>query len=449
MNWDRLALSLLAALLIAHGTAQAQASKSEPPTRSLRDANAAAVAIPTNARLSDGYDGRQRRAFDKYGPLGVVTLGMEQNEIVVLCHTVAQSFGAIASEETDHELRVNKLAEVWRFEKRLAEPLERARREMGEIRYSRATAQSGQTMNLLSMMPDPQIEKDLRAGDDLMFAWMTGLASRCGQMLDEMGIAKVSGDPPPAYLETKTRFRYRGADYADIFAETELAPYAENMCRDGPVVDFIAAPLDQRGMHGMSLLDWAVECDDRSSFDALVAAGFDLDAKGLWEDPPLVRTANEKRLWFLGRLLDEGVNPDTMGRTKTALLTANDDLDAINSGGDERAAFNLLRARGASLSFPNFRDSMWHRWSLHETRWDLILEHWEEFESDPVELASKLEYYFSGEMNWARKETEDAAREVKALLIQKYGVCFPVGRAFDMETDERGFRIQPDCPSAY
>lgn len=388
----------------------------------------------------------RRRAFEKYGPLGVITLGMSQPEVIVLCHTVAESFGGFAAAETDRDSRMAKFVGVWRFQQRLVKPLEQARKTLGESGYNRAVRQSGEGMNLLSMMPDPKLKQELKAGGDLMFVWMTGLASRCDQMLDEMGIAKVTGDPPPAYFETKTRFRFRGADYAEIFAGTGLGPYAEKMCRGGAAPDFAGAPLHQRGHQGMSLLDWAIECEDRAAFDALIAAGIDLNANGLWGDPPLVSTASEKRLWFLTRLLDEGAKPDAMGQRETALVTAMSDLDAINSGGDTRAAFNLLRERGASLNFPVFDRSVWRRWGLHETRWDLILEHWEEFKSDPVELASDLEFYLSGKMAWARKEYEGAAREVKARLIKEYGVCFPVGKVFDLKTDQRGFRIQPDCP---
>jgi hypothetical protein len=397
-------------------------------------------------KKADEFKAQQRRAFEKYGALGVITLGMSQPEIIVLCHTVAESFGAFAAAETDRESRMAKFIGVWRFQRRLVEPLEQARKALGESGYNRAVRQSGEGMNLLSMMPDPQLKQELKAGGDLMFVWITGLASRCDQMLDEMGIANVTGDPPPDYVETKTRFRFRGADYAEIFAGTGLGPYAEKMCRGGTAPDFAGAPLHQRGHEGMSLLDWAIECEDRAAFDALIAAGIDLNAKGLWGDPPLVSTASERRLWFLTRLLDNGVNPDTMGQRDSALRTAMRDHDAINSGGDARAAFNLLRKRGASLNFPDFQGSIWQTWSLHETRWDLILEHWDEFKSDPVELASDLEFYLSGEMNWARKEHEGAAREVKARLIKEHGVCFPVGKVFDLKTDQRGFRIQPDCP---
>lgn len=172
----------------------------------------------------------------------------------------------------------------------------------------------------------------------------------------------------------------------------------------------------------------------------------DLEASGLWEDPPMVRAATEKRMWYLTRLLDSGASPDAMGRTTTALREATSDLDAINFGGDTRAAFNLLRSRGASLNFPDFPRSMWFEWGLHETRWDLILHHWDEFDSDPVSLGDLLEGYLSGDWAWAKEEHKDAAREVKARLIADHGVCFPVGDRLDMEKDERGYAIQSDCP---
>ena len=405
-----------------------------------------ADAEAVDPKKADEFNVLQRRAFEKYGPLGVITMGMSQPEIIVLCHTVAESFGGFAAADTDRDSRMAKFARVWRFQQRLAKPLERARKTLGESGYNRALRQSGEGMNLLSMMPDPQMEQELKAGSDIMFAWTTGLASRCDQMLDDMGIAKVTGDPPADYVRAATRFRFRGADYAQVFAGTGLRPYAEKMCRGDAAPDFSGAPLDRRGHEGMSLLDWAIECEDRAAFDALIAAGIDPNAKGLWGDPPLVSTASEKRLWFLTRLLDAGANPDARGQRETALVTAMSDLDAINSGGDTSAAFNLLRKRGASLNFPDFQRSVWKRWSLHETRWDLILEHWDEFKSDPVELASDLEFYLSGEMNWAKTEHEGAAREVKRRLMQDYAVCFPVGKVFGLKTDARGFRIQPDCP---
>ncbi|UIP05580.1 hypothetical protein LY632_07580 [Erythrobacter sp. SDW2] len=440
---------LVASLALPPGALAQHPAESEPgpaPGPSVQ-----VYAMPADPKAMAVYEAAQQEAFEKHGPFGVVTMRLNQHEIVVLCQTIAEGYASVAAEDTDHDRRIGKFADVWRFEQRLTEPLARAREALGEDGYASALSTGNQAMVLLSMLGDPQLEQDLQSGavqadDDLMFGWVTNLAIRCGQRLDDMGIDRVSGDPPPEYIETMTGFRYRGATYAKVFAGTGLVRFAKAMCREESAPDFTGAPLDQRGEEGMSLLDWAIECNDRVAFDALIAAGFDLDATGLYEDPPLVRTASEKRLWFLSRLLDEGVSPDTMGRTKSALVEANDDLDAINFRGDTRAAFNLLRARGATLSFPTFRDSMWYQWSLHETRWDLILRHWDEFESDPVELASDLEFYFSGEMNWAKKEHAAAAGEVKKLLVEQYGVCFPVGKPFEMETDERGFRMQPDCP---
>jgi hypothetical protein len=214
------------------------------------------------------------------------------------------------------------------------------------------------------------------------------------------------------------------------------------------VFDFTAAPLDQRGENGMSLLDWAVECEDRAAFDALIAAGMDLNAPGLWKSPPVVNSATEKRLWYLTRLLDSGASPDAVGAGQSALEKATSDLDAINFGGDARAAFNLLRARGASLNFPDFQGSMWWQWGLHDRNggWATILKHWDEFASDPVEMASLAESVLEGHLNWMNHQKDKAAK-VKALLIEQHGVCFPVGRTYDMAKDERGFRIQPDCPT--
>lgn len=409
-------------------------------------------AEPADPAAEEEYRARQQEAFERYGPMGVVTLGMDQSQVVVLCHTVARGYSAFAAEDTDRDRRTARFAEVWLLEQRLLAPLEQARAELGESGFARAETESNQAMGLLSLMADPEFGPATLSGEppceqELMYAWIGGHAARCDQMLDDMGIARVSGEPPAEYLESMAGFRYRGASAAEIFAGTALVPYASAMCRGGAAPDYAGVPLDQRGLDGMSLLDWAIECDDRAAFDALIAAGFDLAATGLGEEPPLVRTASVKRLWFLTRLLDEGVNPDTRGTSRSALMEANTDLVAINYGGDTRAAFDLMRARGATLDFPDFNGSMWYQWSLQETRWDLILQHWDEFGSDPVELVAVLEYYLSGDMNWANKEHEGAALEVKRRLIEQHGVCFPVGRTFEMERDERGFLIQRDCES--
>lgn len=432
----------LAASTLSVG-ARAQTPGHSPP---LAQASSSAVDdLATSAADSARYGESQRKAQGKYGSLGVVTAGMGRPGIIILCETIAGAYRDYAAAETDAEKRMARLAQVWRFAERLRKPSEDVRKTLGESGYAQAVSRSNEAIGILSMMPDKALASV--SPDEMMFAWAASLSERCGQMLDEMGIATITGQPPADFLDAETLFRFRGDDYAKTFANTDLGPYAKQMCRgeSGPAPDFTGAPLQQRGKEGMSLLDWAIECDDRASFDKLVAAGFDLTATGLWEDPPLVNVASEKRLWFLKRLLDEGVKPDVMGRTDTALVTASSDLDALNSGGNPDAAFALLRSRGASLNFPDFRGSMWTVWGLHKGRWDLILAHWAEFDSDPVELASLAEFYLSGDMNWAKKAFDGAARQVKVLLAREYGVCFPVGATFDMKTDERGFRIQPDC----
>lgn len=395
------------------------------------------------------YKAMQRAAYEKAGGFGLITLGFSKPEKVMLCDTIAQGYPVFAAQETDREQRIAKFNDVWRFEQRLKGPLAEAEAELGQGNLSSAKLKSNQAMNLLSMVGDPLLEaSDVREEDDLMHMWAKNLAFRCGQMLDEWGIAQVSGEAPADYIKEKTRFRFRGADYAATFKDTDLAPYAREMCGDGDLPDFSDAPLDQRGLEGMSLLDWAIECDDKVAFEALIVAGADLSAIGLFEDPPLVRTATEKRLWYLTKLLDAGVNPDAMGRTETALRAATSDYGAMNYGGDTRAAYNLLRERGASLNFPSFRESMWDEWGLHGRNggWNLILEHWDEFESDPVELASLAEEVLKGRLNWL-KDQKPQARKVKKFLIEQYGVCFPVGNTYEMAKDERGFVIQPDCPT--
>lgn len=345
------ALGLLVASLAVPPSALAQ-----DPVEPMLDQTGVVYDLSDDPEPMEAYEALQQEVLQKHGSFGLVTMHLNENEIVVLCQTIAEGYASFAVEDTDRDRRISKFGDVWRFEQWLLAPLAQAREALGEDGYASAVSTSNQAMGLLSKMGDPQLEQDLQsravqAEDDLMFGWVTNLAIRCGQRLDTMGIARVSGEPSAEYLDNMTGFRFRGAGAAEIFAGTALVPYAGAMCRGEAAPDIMGAPLDQRGLEGMSLLDWAIECDDRASFDTLIAAGFDLDAKGLWEDPPLVRTASEKRLWFLTRLLDEGVNPDTMGQRESALVEANRDLDAINFGGDTRAAFNLLRARGATLTF--------------------------------------------------------------------------------------------------
>jgi hypothetical protein len=306
-----------------------------------------------------------------------------------------------------------------------------------------------EAMTMQSLIPDPafsEVDPDFSEGGfDYQFSSI--LAMRCHQSLDENGVPDDSSEPTPEFIEATTRFRFRGMDYVETFKDTDLSDYAKEMCKGGEAPDFTDAPLEQRGHEGMSLLDWAIECEDKPAFEALIAAGFDLDAKGLWENPPLVNSATEQRLWYLRAMLDAGANPDATGVNKTALAEALNDLDASNRGGDTMAAFNLLRERGASLNFPEFGKSIWFEWGLFGRKggWNAILDHWDEFDSDPVEMAELVEGVLDGDLGWLESQ-KPQARKVKALLIEQFGVCFPVGNTYELPTDERGFVIQPNCP---
>jgi len=158
----------------------------------------------------------------------------------------------------------------------------------------------------------------------------------------------------------------------------------------------------------------------------------------------LVNSASKAKIWFLTRLLDEGVNPDTQGRSDTALKRAYNDLDAINAGDTSRVAFNLLRSRGASLSFPNFHRSIWSEWAFRFPT--PILENWDEFDSDAVELGSMISFGMSA--GWVQEKHLPAAEEVVKRLNRDFGVCFPIESKPDSEwdRDERGFKVQTDCP---
>ena len=387
-----------------------------------------------------------RDAFEQYGSVGFMLLGQSDPQKVVLCSGIAKAHAGMAAAATDKSIREARFEDVWRFEQRLANPLEDARRELGEEGFKEQQYQAAQAIGMLLMIRDPKAEELYEETGDLMFAFSGSLAFRCGQILDDMGIPRVEGRPSAEYIAQKTRYRWRGLTYDQVFAETDLGPFAKDMCVEGIAPDFSDAPFDQRGNDGMSLLDWAIECNDRASFDALVQAGFDLNAQGLWENPPLVNSASKAKIWFLTRLLDEGVNPDTQGRSDTALKRAYNDLDAINAGDTSRVAFNLLRSRGASLSFPNFHRSIWSEWAFRFPT--PILENWDEFDSDAVELGSMISFGMSA--GWVQEKHLPAAEEVVKRLNRDFGVCFPIESKPDSEwdRDERGFKVQTNCPKA-
>ena len=103
-----------------------------------------------------------------------------------------------------------------------------------------------------------------------------------------------------------------------------------------------------------------------------------------------------------------------------------------------RETWDMLRAAGASLDYAN----MWEHWLIFG-RPQEILDHWDEFGNDPVDLArwvsSDLERMSSG-------DNIGALEEIKRRLETQHGVCFPVGPLMELRRDDRGFYIQPDCP---
>ena len=427
----------LAALLLSSTTS---AQELEPVTVP------SSVSSEERRAQMEEFEALRDAAFEQYGSVGIMVLGQSDAQKVVFCGAISESYSGIAGAATEKATREARFGEVWRFEQRLAEPLADAKRELGEAAFKNQQREAAQAIGILSMMPDPKAEKLYEETGDLMYAFSGSLAFRCGQILDDMGIPRVEGEPPAEYIAEKARYRWRGLTYEKVFAKTDLAPFAKDMCLEGAVPDFSDAPLDQRGNEGMSLLDWAIECDDHASFDALVEAGFDLNAPGLWQNPPLVNSASKAKIWFLTRLLDEGVDPDTEGRSGTALSEAYSDLDASNAGDTSRVAFNLLRSRGASLNFPNFQRSIWSKWAYRFPT--PILENWDEFDSDAVELGDIIS--FSIGEGWVQEKHLPAANEIINRLSEDFGVCFPIERKpySEWDRDERGYKVQTDCPKA-
>lgn len=399
-----------------------------PPTFTIIDAPE-----PTRAerRAAKAAEAAYMKRVQERGVFGAFLMELDAPQRAIACGEIAETLAQGAAAAAEPRERAERLPQAWRLSQRVAAAREQAMTTLSEREIARLKNELGQVMTMSSLVPDPEyakIELDVSEGG-FLFQFAAMHAQRCHQSLDENGVPDDTSQPTPEYIDRHTRFRFRGMDYAAAFAETGLGPFAQTICRNQAAFDFTGAPLDQRGDNGMSLLDWAVECEDRAAFDALIAAGMDLNARGLWKNPPVVNSATEKRLWYLTRLLDSGASPDAVGSGRSALVKATSDLDAINFGGDTRAAFNLLRARGASLNFPDSQGSMWHEWGLHDRNegWDMILRHWDEFASDPVEMASLAESVLEGHLNWMNDQKGKAAK-VKALLIEQYGLCFPVGR---------------------
>jgi hypothetical protein len=436
--------ALAAGVMVQPALAQDVVTPTPPPMISIVEA---APLTPEERRKAKAAEEEYMRVIQERGVFGHFLLDLDESRRALACGDIAEYLANASATAADPRKRAERLPAAWRLNQRVASAQAQAKATLTKREIDRFELEFSQAMDVASLIPDPEMMKSKDFSEsNFLFQYASALAMRCHQSLDENGVPDVSSEPPPEYIERHNRFRFRGMDYVIAFGGTAMEPYAKAICSGTSEFDFSGAPLEQRGYNMMSLLDWAVECEDKAAFEALIAAGFDLDAPGLWDNPPVVNSATEKRLWFLRRLLDAGANPDAMGNTKPALAEAMSDLDAINSGSDTRAAFNLLRERGASLNFPEFAKSVWFEWGLfgRNDGWSNILEHWDEFESDPVQLANLAEEVLEGDLEWLEPQ-KPQARKVKDLLIEEYNVCFPVGDILTMAKDERGFLIQPNC----
>lgn len=377
------------------------------------------------------------------GMFGLMTMDMDIPARIRFCGFVSGILMSQAAEAADPALRENRVGEAWRYSERLTPLMTVINSRLSASKLEQITREHNQMMGLLSYAPDPwvveQVEQDTTARADLGYLFPASIARRCDSVLDDMGIARVEGSPPADLLATATAFRWRGKTGAELFADTGLLPWSARICveRATPLTapDFAGAPLEQRGIDGISLLDWAMECDDTEAFAALLDAGFNTDEKGQFGSPPVFIAANSNWPEFLGRLLDAGANPNVLSDSfpNVPLQAA-----AFKKQDGHRETWDMLRAAGASLDYAN----MWVHW-LISRRPQEILDHWDEFGNDPVDLArwvsSDLERMSSG-------DNIGALEEIKRRLETQHGVCFPVGPLMELRRDDRGFYIQPDCP---
>lgn len=369
----------------------------------------------------------------------LLTDEMPRARKVMFCAYLAENAARQAAESPDPAVRVRRAATAAQLTARLAPDLAKARARLSPPEISAIEQENGQAMGLLSYAPSDEVRAQLKAGadqEDILGLFIDDVLKRCDAMLDTLGIAKapLTTAPPPV-----PAFRWRGLSAEEAFAGTGLAPFAVQLCAVplAAAPDFTGAPLTERGQDGISLLDWAMECGDKASFAALIAAGFDTAAPGASGNAALVRAAEKRDLFYLETLLAAAAKPDVMGSAKTALATA---WQSGTPGGG--AAFERLRAAGASLNFPGPDWSMWRTWSTY-ARWEEILANWSAFASDPVNLARSVS------MELERSDTRGnvaALKEIKARLIAQHGVCFPVGPLIALPRDQRGFFTQPDCP---
>jgi hypothetical protein len=362
---------------------------------------------------------------------------MPRAQKVQFCAFVARNGAEMAGESPDPARRMARATLAAQLTARLASELAKATARLSSADLAAAEREHGQAMGLLSYAPSDELVALIRAegeGADIGGLFVEGVMKRCDALADRLKLP-----PAPDIAVSAPAFRWKGAGAAETFASTGLVPFAERLCTGAGLTaaDFAAAPLAERGKDGVSLIDWAMQCGDKAGFGALIGAGADLEARGAFGDPPLVRAADKADLFWLDVLLAAGASPDAMGARDTALWAAYDTMEP--TGG---AAWQRLRAAGANLNFPDARGAIWSAWTLYAD-WEQILENWSAFDSDPVHLARGLSMdldRFGGP-----RGNPEALYEIKARLIADYGVCFPLGNLYGAPKDERGYLMQPGC----
>ncbi|ALE15971.1 hypothetical protein AMC99_00664 [Altererythrobacter epoxidivorans] len=432
--WVALAVASLAAgPLAAQETNRAAPSIRIAPPKPLSE---------KERRELDAHERRMEAAMKERGMFGMMTLDMDRDQRIVLCDQVAQFQVKMAATAANGSTRTERLRNAWKLTSRVSPAMRDVRDSMPPLKLKGYEKEAMQAIGMMSMAPvraDAQFDKADPA--DLMQAFAGGLAADCQALLDEMGIPEASGEAPPEFLERESRFRWRDMDYEQAFEGTDLAPFAARICAAGGPPDLNGADLSQRGKHGVSLLDWALACKDKGAYTAILDAGFDISVPGQFEDPAIVRAAEESDTWFLSQLLDRGADPNTSGRRQTAVEAAwnagTTDWDNWNLAG-----YEMLRAAGASLNHAEFNKSMWRRFTTH-AKWDLILENWEEFDGDFVSLAAAADSFRSG-----GARGDKAAHAMLIAKLEAEGVCFPIKPLMEYKRDERGYFIQDNCGAA-
>lgn len=369
----------------------------------------------------------------------MITADMDTHRRLQFCGFVAREAANQASEAPDIALRSTRFNAAQNLQSRLASNLAKANVGLTREQSEDIERENGEALGLLSYDPSPQLVAQIQNGgeNDIAGLLLSDAVAQCDTLLDTMGVATAL--PTPANLASVPRsFMWRGKTAQVAFEGTGLARYALQICvgAKSKVADFAGARFAERGKDGVSLLDWAYECRDRSAFKVLLDAGFDGSEPGQFNDPPLVTAAEGDDSWYVAELLAHHVSPDSMGHWRTALAAA---YDPLEKGGGK--SFVMLRASGGSLDFPNPDKSMWSTWAVFAD-WEVILANWNEFKSDPIALGSMV----SRELNKpAARGNKHALEELKSRLIVDFGVCFPVGSLAKLTQDQRGYYVQPGC----